>query len=209
MHCASRSTSGVELPGLTLREATSTRRYWLVVITFFLFGLSVQSVMVHLIPLLKARGLSPMLSALAQSMLFIAVTTGRLSTGWLMDRFFAPRTALVFLLAPIGGIVLLAMGAAGYLAFVAALLIGLAVGAEVDVLAYVTSRYFGSRSFSRIYGSYYGLYSLSGGIGPLLTAMTVDSTGSYKLALTLQASALVIACLLLLNFERFPTWTQK
>ena len=199
----------VVLPGLTLAEATHTRRYWLVLGTFVLIGLSVQSVMVHLIPLLKSRGLSPMLAALAQSILFVAVTTGRLSTGWLMDRFFAPRTALVFLLAPICGIVLLALGAAGALAFVAALLIGLAVGAEVDVLAYVTSRYFGPRSFSRIYGSYYGLYSLSGGIGPLLTAMSVDRTGGYQLALTLHAGVLALSCLLLLTFERFPrTWPR-
>lgn len=115
-------------------------RCWLVLATFFLIGIAVQSLMVHLVPLLGARGLSPMLAALAQSMLFLAVTTGRLHTGWLMDRFFAPHTALAVLLAPICGIALLGFGASGPAAFVAALLVGLAVGADVDLLAYVTSR---------------------------------------------------------------------
>lgn len=195
------------LPGLTLAEAVRTRRYWLVLATFFLIGTAVQSVMVHLVPLLGSRGLSPMLAALAQSMLFLAVTTGRLSTGWLMDRFFAPHTALAFLLAPICGIALLGFGASGPAAFVAALLVGLAVGAEVDVLAYVTSRYFGPRSFSRIYGSYYGLYSLSGGVGPLLTAETVDRTGGYGFALAMHAALLLAAGAMLLRFERFPDWS--
>jgi MFS family permease len=192
------------LPGLTLAEALRTRAYWMVLVTFFLVGLAVQSVMLHLVPLLGARGLSPMLAALAQSMLFLAVTSGRLVTGWLMDRFFAPRVALAFLLAALCGVALLASGAAGTTAFIAAMLVGLAVGAEVDVIAYVTSRYFGPLSFSRIYGTFYGTYSLSGGIGPLLTAETVDRTGDYQFALGMNAALLVAGCLLLLKFERFP-----
>lgn len=197
------------LPGLTLAEALHTRAYWMVLVTFFLVGLAVQSVMVHLVPLLGARGLSPMLAALAQSMLFLAVTSGRLVTGWLMDRFFAPRVALAFLLAALCGVALLASGAAGLTAFVAALLVGLAVGAEVDVIAYVTSRYFGPLSFSRIYGTFYGSYSLSGGIGPLLTAESVDRTGDYQFALGMNAALLVAGCLLLLRFERFPDGPRR
>jgi len=195
--------------GLSFREAIGTRIYWRMLVTFFLVGLAVQSVMVHLIPLLTGRGLPPMLAALAQSLLFVAVTTGRLTTGFFMDRFFAPRVALGFLLASIGGIALLSQGAAGGTALVAALLVGLAVGAEVDVLAYLTSRYFGIRSFSSIYGSYFGIYSLSGGIGPLLTAMSVDATDSYQLALGVHAGVLVLACVLLLNFSRFPDWSSQ
>lgn len=201
---AAASKAAAPLPGLTLAEALRTRAYWMVLVTFFLVGLAVQSVMVHLVPLLGARGLSPMLAALAQSMLFLAVTSGRLMTGWLMDRFFAPRVALAFLMAALCGVALLAFGAAGPTAFVAAMLVGLAVGAEVDVIAYVTSRYFGPLSFSRIYGTFYGSYSLSGGIGPLLTAESVDRTGDYQFALGMNAVLLVAGCLLLLRFERFP-----
>lgn len=193
--------------GLTLREALRTRRYWMTLGTFFLIGLSVQSILVHVIPLLTGRGVSPMIAALAQSLLFFAVTTGRLVTGWLLDRFFAPRVACAFLLAPIVGIGLLALGASEVFALVGALLVGLAVGAEVDVLAYLTGRYFGSKNFSAIYGTYYGVYSLSGGIGPLLTAMTVDRTGGYDVALWLFAAALFVSCILLLRFERFPLLT--
>jgi MFS family permease len=203
---AAAPVAAASLPGLTLAEAVRTRAYWMVLGTFFLVGLAVQSVMLHLVPLLGARGLSPMLAALAQSMLFLAVTSGRLVTGWLMDRFFAPRVALAFLLAALCGVALLAFGAAGPTAFVAAMLVGLAVGAEVDVIAYVTSRYFGPLSFSRIYGTFYGSYSLSGGIGPLLTAESVDRTGDYQFALGMHAALLVAGCLLLLKFERFPDW---
>lgn len=182
----------------SLPEALRTRRYWLVLLTFFLIGMSVQSVMVHLIPLLKISGLSAMQAAFAQSLLFAAVTTGRLSTGALMDRFFAPRVAAAFLVAPLLGMAMLALGVHSSAAFCAALLLGLAVGAEVDVLAYLTSRNFGPKSFSQIYGTYYGVYSLSGGLGPLLTARSVDATGSYRIALLAHMSLLAVAVVLLL-----------
>jgi MFS family permease len=90
------------------------------------------------------------------------------------------------------------------MAFVAAILIGLAAGAEVDVLAYLTGRYFGPFHFSRIYGSYYGIYSLSGGIGPVVTAMVVDAGGGYPLALAGHCVLLAIAGVMLLRFPAFP-----
>ena len=208
---AQAATSGgttAPVAGLTLAEAARTPRYLLMVATFFAIGFAVQSVMMHLVPLLTSRGLSPMLAAFAQSLLFFAVTSGRLVTGWLMDRYFAPRVALAFLLAPIAGIGLLAAGADGATALLAALLVGLAAGAEVDVLAYLTSRYFGQRSFSAIYGTFYGLYSLSGGLGPLATARIVEDGGGYPTALALHAALLAVACLLLLRFPPLPSAPQ-
>jgi MFS family permease len=193
-----------EAAGLPLAAVLRMPRYWLMVATFFLIGFAVQSVMLHLVPLLTARGLPPMLAALAQSLLFVAVTSGRLVTGWLMDRFFAPRVALAFLLAPIVGISLLALGADGAVALVAALLVGLAVGAEVDVLAYLTGRYFGARHFSAIYGTFYGVYTLSGGLGPLFTARLVDTGEGYPVALAVHAALLAAAALLLLRFPPLP-----
>lgn len=189
--------------GMTLGEAVRTRTFWIILITFFVIGFAIQSALMHLVPLLTSRGISPMAAAMAQSMMFLAVTTGRLVTGWLMDRFFAPHVAMVFLLAPIAGLAMLAMDIPDGLAIVAALMIGLAVGAEVDVLAYLNSRYFGMLHFSRIYGSFYGIYSLSGGVGPLATAMIVER-GGYTAGMLTLAGLLIAGCLALLAFPRFP-----
>lgn len=205
LRTAADGTTPAEATGIPLAGVLRMPRYWLMVATFFLIGFAVQSVMLHLVPLLTARGLPPMLAALAQSLLFVAVTTGRLVTGWLMDRFFAPRVALAFLLAPIVGITLLALGAGGATALVAALLVGLAVGAEVDVLAYLTGRYFGARHFSAVYGTFYGVYTLSGGLGPLFTARLVDTGEGYPVALAVHAALLAVAALLLLRFPPLPT----
>lgn len=189
--------------GYTLGQAVRTRTFWQVLLTFFVIGLAIQSALMHLVPLLTSRGISPMAAALAQSLMFLAVTGGRLVTGWLMDRFFAPRVALAFLLAPILGLGLLSLDIPETAAIVAALLIGLAIGAEVDVLAYLNGRYFGPRHFSRIYGAFYGVYSLSGGIGPMLTAALVER-GGYPTAMLTLAAWLLLGCLALTSFPPFP-----
>jgi len=189
--------------GITLGDALRTRTFWLILLAFFIIGLAVQSALMHLVPLLTSRGVSPMAAAMAQSMMFLAVTSGRLVTGWLMDRFFAPRVAMAFLLAPIAGLAMLSMNIPDALAVTAALMIGLAVGAEVDVLAYLNGRYFGMLHFARIYGVFYGIYSLSGGIGPLLTAMIVER-GGYTVAMLTLCGLLIIGCLILMRFPPFP-----
>ena len=197
------ATAAQPVTGMTLSAAVRTRTFWIILLTFFTIGFAIQSALMHLVPLLTSRGISPMAAAMAQSMMFLAVTSGRLVTGWLMDRFFAPHVALAFLLAPIAGLAMLAMEIPDGLAVVAALMIGLAVGAEVDVLAYLNGRYFGMLHFSRIYGSFYGIYSLSGGVGPLATAMIVER-GGYTAAMLTLSGLLIAGCLALLAFPRFP-----
>ncbi len=82
-----------------------------------------------------------------------------------MDRFFAPYVAVGFVLGSAVGLLALAAGASGLLAFAAAVLIGLTAGAEIDVIAFLCSRYFGLRCFGEIYGWQYAAYSAAAGIG--------------------------------------------
>ena len=192
-------------PGVTLKQALATRHFWMMLVIFLLIGAAVTSIQVHLVPLLISRGVTPMRAANALSILAVALLFGRVAAGWLMDRIFAPRVAIAFLLGPVVAIFLLASGASGWLAFVAGILTGLAAGAEVDVTAYLVSRYFGLQHFSSIYAWYYSAYSLGAGLGPLATANAVDRFGGYTEILLVHALMLVIATLLLTRLPAFPT----
>jgi MFS family permease len=196
-------------PGMTVGEALRTTTFWKMLVAFLLIGLSVTSVQIALPQLLTDRGVDPMLAATALSAVAVALIFGRVAAGWLMDRFFAPRVAIAFLAGPIVAILLLAAGASGPFAFVAGLLTGLAAGAEVDVTAYLTSRYFGLRFFSGIYAWYYGAYSLGAGFGPLLTAAARDNLGSYTEALYGHATLLAVAAVLLAGLPRFPVPARR
>lgn len=77
------------------------------------------------------------------------------------------------------GIALLRTSAASGLVFLAAFLIGLGMGAEVDIIAYLTSRYFGLRAFGEVYGYAFASYILAGALGPWLMGLGFDRSGSY------------------------------
>ena len=92
---------------------------------------------------------------------------GRVGTGYLLDRFFSSYIAIWFFGGASVGILLLWGGAAGFLAVVAAVLLGLGNGAETDIMAYQMSRYFGLRAFSEIYSYILAAYTLGGVVGPI------------------------------------------
>jgi predicted MFS family arabinose efflux permease len=110
---------------------------------------------------------------------------GRAGSGYLLDRFFAPRVAAIIFTFAAAGISLLRISGSQVLAFAAAILVGLGIGTEGDVMAYLASRYFGLRSFAAIYGLTFSAFVLGGGSGVYLMDRTFDVTGYYSLALNL------------------------
>ena len=83
--------------------------------------------------------------------------------------------------------------------FLGAFLIGLGLGAEVDMIAYLVSRYFGLRSFAEIYSLVFGAFALSGAFGPLLMGAGFDFTGSYHAPLTAFFAATLVAAILMIR----------
>jgi hypothetical protein len=64
-----------------------------------------------------------------------------------------------------------------------ALIIGVSLGAEVDAVAYLTTRHFGLKSFGVLFGAIGGVLSLTTGGGPVYLNYIYDVTGSYGPAL--------------------------
>lgn len=192
-----------DVSGAMLREAARDSQYWLILATFFLIAVATYGVMLNLVPLLQQQGASAQYAAAAQASIWSVLVLGRIVTGWLMDRYFAPHVALAFLIPPIIGIAMLAVGVNGPSAFVAAMLVGLAAGAEVDVMAYLASRYFGLKHFGAIYATFFSIYAVGTSAGPVFTAWLVARTGEYGPALWCLVGALCASSLLLLRFRSF------
>ena len=128
-----------------------------------------------------------------------AALLGRLATGWLIDRFFAPLVSFVLLAMAALGTFLLSSAARCRRASLAAVLIGFSMGGEADVIPYLVARYFGLRSFSVLYALTWTAYAIAGAIGPVLMGKAFDATGSYvTLLVWLAGGTLVIAPLMLL-----------
>jgi MFS family permease len=79
------------------------------------------------------------------------------------------------------------------------ILIGVLLGAELDLLAYLTSRLFGQLAFGAIYGWIYSVFSIGFGFGPLLMGKLHDQFGSYDIALLTNIALLAVAAMVAFN----------
>jgi MFS family permease len=185
--------------GPSVSEAARTSAFWIMLVAFFLLTASVHACFIHLPEILTDRGSAAQMAALASSLLGVGVFIGRVSSGYLMDQFFAPRVAAALFSAVAIGIAFLALGHGTQSAFVGAVLVGLGTGAEIDIMAYLISRYFGLRSYGSISGWIWAIYGISGALGAYLMGLGFDKTGSYAIPLGGFFVAAAVATLLIIS----------
>lgn len=188
-----------EAHGVPLSQALRSRPFWILVAALFMASISQNGALTHLSALLTDRGVSAAEAAMALSVMGAASLLGRLVTGWLLDRFFAPGVAFSLLMLSAFGVFLLSRAHSMAIGSLASALIGLGMGGEADITPYLLSRYFGFRSFSTLYGFTWTSYAIAGAIGPVLMGRAFDASASYQAFLVqLSAVTLASACLMLL-----------
>jgi predicted MFS family arabinose efflux permease len=185
--------------GVTAREAARTSQFWLMACVFLLAGAAINGASTHIVPLLTDRGLTPAAATGMFGVMGLSTLVGRPFIGLLLDRIFAPYVAAGFFLAPLVGLPLLTTGS-GAAPALGVVLLGLALGAEIDLIAFLTTRYLGQRAFGEIYGYLFMAFVLGSSIGQFLGDLSFDGLGSYTPALigyavTLIAGAFLVSCL--------------
>jgi predicted MFS family arabinose efflux permease len=184
--------------GSSVAQAMRSRAFWILVVVLFLFSVGQNGALTHLSALLTDRGVSSGDAAIVVSLMGAASLLGRLVTGWLLDRFFAPRLAFCLLALAALGIFILSSAHSVVTGSLAAILIGVGMGGEADLTPYLLSRYFGLRSFSMLYGFSWTAYAIAGAIGPVLMGRAFDTSASYQaLAVKLSIVTLFAAGLML------------
>ncbi len=183
--------------GLSWREIWHSPTFWILICIFSLAGASVHGAVLHMSAIFTDRGVSAERAAVATSLVGAAVIIGRLGSGYLLDRLFAPRVAILFYGATALGILMLCSGINGNLALGASFLVGLGMGAEVESMGYMISRYFGLYAFGTAYGSAFAAFMIAGSAGVLLMGAGYDRFHSYTVPLAALGAAMVLALVLL------------
>jgi predicted MFS family arabinose efflux permease len=185
--------------GMSFGEAVRTPTLWLLLCAFVLVTCSVSGCTAHIAAILADHGLSARIAAFATSIFGGGLLVGRAGSGFLLDRFFAPRLAAIIFAFAAVGMGLLRIADAQGAAFAAAFAVGLGLGAEIDIMAFLASRYFGLRSFGAISGFLFSGFGLAGGSGAYLMGAGFDRTGSYALPLTLFSIATLAGAALIMR----------
>jgi MFS family permease len=193
--------AGTRRVALPFPQLIRSREFRLLALMFFLASLAILGTLVQFVPMLTDWGLSARKAGATAGLIGAAAIAGRLLVGLLLDRV-APLvvTAGVFLLVA-GGLVLLGLAGPTF-AVAGAVVLGLAVGAEVDLIAFLVGRYFLSALYGQTYGALYAVFLIGGALGPAISGYSQQATGDYRASLFGAGGCLIAAAALSIFLAR-------
>ena len=198
------------MSGLAFREALSGFRFWLIAVSFFVISFGIGGAIPNLYPLYVEVGFTRTQAAGILSTVGLSVIFGRVATGYLLDRLWAPAVAAGLMALPAISLILLIANPSNIIAaYVATILIGLAAGAEFDIIAYLASKYFGLRNYSKIYSMLYASFAIGASAAPAVFGRVYDQTGSYNQIFAISAVLFIFGAVILLFLGRYPDFSKR
>lgn len=193
------------LTGVTLGTALTNYRFWVIWLSIALIAAAFGGAFINMPTMLRLRGVDAQTAASVMGILGIGIFVGRLATGALLDRYWQGFVAFPLLCLPaISAWLLLGDSLTFPFAALAGFLLGFAAGAESDLIAYLTGRYFGMANYGKIYGMLYMPFGLFSAASPVIYAQVYDRTGSYNPMLEISIGMFIIGGALLLLLGRYP-----
>lgn len=181
------------------------RTFWLLASAGIFVGAAVSGFVGQLSPLLQEEGVDPGTAALGLSMYALGQLIGRVGGGTLLDLFPPRRVAVLATLLPGTGFALLYLvDGSPTAALLAAVMIGLLAGIELDVGAFFVARLFPLSQYSTIYGALNAVGWIGNAAGLIGIGWLHDRFGSYASAQLIALGFLVIAALLFSRMRESP-----
>jgi len=197
--------AGSAQTGASLGEAFRDRRFWIMAVSIFMIAFAYGGAHIHMPEIVKMHGFTGQDAARVMQVLGLSILAGRIITGLLLDRFWAPAVCFPILCLPAVSVLILIGTEPDFsMVLLGAFLLGFAAGAESDLIAYLGSRYFGLRNYGKIYGFLYMSFALASAFSPAVYGAVRDATGNYDGMLTVAAFLFVGGGALLLTLGRYP-----
>ncbi len=193
------------LAGLTAGQAVRGHRFYVLWLSILMVATAYGGVFINMVEIVKLHGFSAAQGANVMGVMALGIFAGRVGTGLLLDRFWAPAVLFPILLLPAAAC-LMVMGTAHTLPTLVGgtFLLGFAAGAESDLIAYTAARYFGMAHYGSIYGLLYMPFGLGSAVSPAIYGAVRDATGSYDAMLMVAAGLFAAGGALLLTLGRYP-----
>lgn len=155
--------------------------------------------------MLTDRGLGAQATASAISAFALGVIGGRFACGLCLDRLPAELVAACTMILPAAGFFVLAVNVSAPVVIIGTMaLVGLSQGAEGDIGAYLTAKYFDVENYGTIYGMIVSNAVVSTALGAGILSATLERTGSFTMFLFIGAFAVIAGSVILLALRAIP-----
>lgn len=187
----------------TIASAARTRAFWMLFGIFAATWIPVFIPLVHLVPLARGLGISPLFAATLMSALGLAAMAGRFVMGGVSDRAGRrPTLAVGLVLQVVAFIALHGAQSLGGL-YVAAVLFGFSYGAVSIMFPAMVADFFGREQTGSLVGVLFAIAGSMAAWGPIAAGWIYDRYGTYGPAWWLAAGFNALA-LGLLTFAQPP-----
>lgn len=192
---SSKASSNVEY-SFTVSEARKTPAYWIMMMNSALWAMIVTAVFFNLLSIFASLGISQEVAAATYTTYAAAALLTQLTLG-----SFANRGPLQYLLLACmsflaGGIAVLTIASSPWIAHGYAVLIGISTGLISLVGGTIFARYFGRAHLGKLRGSVLTAQVAGSSLGPFITGLIYDLTGSFQLSMWIFVAILIPAALL-------------
>ncbi len=166
----------------TAKQALRKRVFWHLAISAMCHSFVVGAIITHLMPYLSSLGIARSTSSLLALVLPLSSIGGRLSSGWLGDRFSHKKLYAVSFISMTIGLLLFGYITAGTMWLLVPFIItfSLGWGSSVTTRLSLQREFFGRASFGTILGFMSGLRMIGHVAGAPLAGWIFDQWGSYQ-----------------------------
>jgi cyanate permease len=189
---------------VTIAEVVRQPMFVRLLVPFVLVAVATGGVVVHFVPMLIDAGYTPSRAGQMASLVGLSLVSARLLVGIVLDYAFAPTVATVLTAASAVGFLGLAVSDNEFL-LGAAIVTGLSLGAELDLIAYLASRCFPPNHFSRAYSLLYSAFLISVALSPVIYAGLREWGGDYRPAFACAAIFLAASSICFARLRRGAT----
>lgn len=194
-----------EATDIDIRDIIRTATFWKLAVCFAIMGMSLYAIVANIAFILTETAGMPLADvAMIQAVSGLAVLFGRIGFGYLLDKLQAPIVGLLTIMLAAVCYGLYATTTVPALIFVAAVVGGVAVGGETDLMPYLASRYFGTRAVSKTFGLFLSAFFIGAAIGPMAFAQLSAAYGGAVAPLFMLAALQLVPAALFLSLGRYP-----
>lgn len=195
--------------GFSFEQARRTRLMWTMCAIQLLIFPTLTSIPLHIVSHAIDLGMNTATAATVLSLIGAASIAGRLAIGLLYDRI-GGRLALAACLLPMMGVLasLLFIQNPVFL-YVFAFFYGFAHGGLFTAMSPTIAEFFGMKAHGAIFGCVLFFGALGGALGPVVTGIIFDRTGSYDLAFTILTLFVTSSFVLAMTLKSSTTRPSK
>jgi hypothetical protein len=193
--------------GRSAREVLRDRAFWTIVAAGLATAAIGGGALANIAAALGAKGFGPSAVLHAAPLTMVATLAGAICSGLVLDRTRSPKVAAAVYLATAVTYVTWALVTprlGGEPVLAAGLAIGaFAYAAQIPLVGYVFSRYFGLKAFATVCGLQAFIQAVFVGLGAPVIGRSVGQSGDYNLVFAAGIVAQVLAALLYLSLPAY------